>query len=92
MAKFKKDDKVILTKQAPKYVIEELQPGRKRTVTSTYYDKGAKRHVYHVGTNRMGEAESLLSAYPFRSYHLRLAPSIGKAGRPKSKRRYRRRR
>jgi len=92
VAKFKVGDKVILTRQAPEYVIEELQPGRMRTVTSSFYDKEAKRHVYHVGTNRIGKAESLVNAYPFRSYHLRLAPSIGKAGRPKTKRRYRRRR
>ena len=91
MAKFKKGDKVVFTREAPRYVVEELQPGRKRTITKSYYDKEAKRHVYYVGTNKMGESESLVSVYPFRSYHLKEAPEHKKAGRPRTKRRYRRR-
>ena len=91
MAKFNKGDKVVLTKQAPKLIRDEANVYRTRTITEAHYDKGAKRYMYHVGTNKTGEAESLVSGYPFRSYYLKLVPKHKRAGRPKTKRKYRRR-
>ena len=91
MAKFEKGDKVVLTKKAPKYIREALQPGRNRTITKSYYDKEGKLVGYRVGTNKIGKAKDIVESYHFRSYQLKLAPNIGKVGRPKTTRKYRRR-
>jgi hypothetical protein len=92
MAKFKKGDKVVLTKRAPVYIRETLQPGRKRTITGCYYNKEGKHSGYRVGTNRIGKAGDIVESYHFRSYQLKLAPNYKKAGKPKTTRKYRRRR
>jgi len=90
MAKFSIGDRVVITKKAPKLIRDEVRLRNKRTIVDTYYDKKAKRHVYHIGENRRGKADSLVTAYPFRSYYLELAKKH-RVGRPKTTRKYKRR-
>ena len=88
MAKFNVGDKVVITKRAPDYIKQVTQAGRKRTIVATYYDKDSKCRAYKVGTNKSGKAGSIIESYRFRSYQLKDAANMGKAGRPKTKRKY----
>src|SRR4030042_806800 len=64
---FKKGDKVVLKKKAPKWILEEVSPYVARTITGVYYNKKGGYAHYYLGRSARGYD---ISMYGFRAYML----------------------
>lgn len=87
-AKFNERDKVIPNKRTPRSILELIRPNRKRTIVLIFYDPDRQCRYHYLGTNNRGKFDGFVSSYPFRSYMLDKPLNRG-AGRPRTKRNYR---
>ena len=89
-ASFRLGDSVRLNYKAlPVHIIKLVMRKRTRTIKRIRYDYGEQHLIYYLGFNNKDDNQ--LSSYGFRANQLIKAKGVHDIGRPRSKRKYTRR-